>query len=365
MKERAYMCNVCIEAGMWSERKRATFAAINRAGIPLVLFGKSPVIHPGFLEQITVPVEYICDNDPEKWGTMQWERKVIRPDRLPSLYSSYNVLILVPFEAQIVPQLMKLSVPPKEVFRLDLYFEEPETAAYYQGVQMDLEKIYDGLADQESKDAYEAVIRYRIDRNPATLAAVALPRETQYFPDSLGGKPFLGTEEVFIDAGAFIGDTVEAFCLASRGRYRAIHAIEPELKNYERLLENTRRFPNVFCYRSAVGDCTGTISFSADGSNSRAEVSGAEAIPVHSLDKLLGGVPVTYLKMDVEGMECAALRGAKALIQTFHPKLAICIYHSNADVVQIPQIIWELDSSYKLYIRHYTNALVETVCYAL
>lgn len=48
-----------IQTDRWAERKRNTFEKINRAGIPLVLFGKSPVIQPDFLKQITVPV--LCE----------------------------------------------------------------------------------------------------------------------------------------------------------------------------------------------------------------------------------------------------------------------------------------------------------------
>lgn len=353
------------EAVSWEVRKRAVFHQINQSDLPLVLFGKSPVIQPDFLQQLTVPVQYICDNDPEKWGTKQWGMEVIEPDKLSKLYSFYNVLILVPFEQQIVPQLMGLPVPPAEVFRLDLYFEERGTAAYFQRNQTDIEEIYDCLSDQQSKDTYEAVIQYRISRDPAILTSISLPRKTQYFPDSLGEIQFLHSNEVFVDAGAFIGDTIQAFYSTVHGQYSAIHAIEPERKNYEKLIINTNAFPGLTYYRSVIGDHIGEIRFSSEDSSSRADQSGTEIIPIQTLDSLLKGVPVTFLKMDVEGMECAALQGAKAVIQTFHPKLAICTYHSDADMVQVPKLIKQLDPTYKLYFRHYTNALVETVCYAI
>lgn len=350
---------------VWIERKREVLQTINQTDLPLVLFGRSPAIQPDFLKQITAPVRYICDNAQEKWGSRQWGLEVIGPDKLSHLYSAYNVLILVPFEAQIIPQLMGLPVPPTEIFRLDLYFEERGAAAYYQSVHADIDEIYHRLADQISKDTYEAVIQYRINRDPAILTPVALPRQTQYFPDSLSGVPFLHSNEVFVDAGAFVGDTIQTFYSTVQGQYRAIHGIEPERENFEKLITNTKAFPTLSYHRTAVGDYSGEIRFSAEDSSSKADQSGEEVTPIHTLDSLIKDAPVTYLKMDVEGMECAALRGAKTLIQTFHPKLAICIYHSNADMIQVPKLILELDPTYKLYIRHYSNALVETVCYAL
>ncbi len=350
------------EMALWDMRKQAAIQKINQSGLPLVLFGKAPAANSNFLQQLQVPVPFICDNDPAKWGTKLWGLEIVRPDQLQKLGAAYNVLILVPFEKQIIPQLQALPAPPAEIFRLDLYFEE--NSGCFQSAQSEMEQVYRCLADQMSKDTFEAVIRYRMNRNPEYLAKIALPRKTQYFPETLGGKRFLEDHEIFADAGAFIGDTVESFYTAVQGRYHSIYAFEPEKANYQKLLENAAQYSDVSCQRIAVGDTKGTVCFSADDSSSRAADKG-ELIPVDTLDHLLDGVPVTYLKMDVEGMECAALQGAKKLIQTYRPKLAICTYHSDADMVQVPKLILELCPSYKLYFRHYTHALVETVCYAI
>lgn len=353
------------EAAAWKAEKEHTFQQINQSGLPLVLFGKASVIDGAFLNRITVPVSVICDNDPTKQGTRMWGLDVISPSRLSALYSAYNVLILVPFEHEIVPQLEKLPVPPTRIFRLDLYFEEADPAGFFGEAQSALEKIYCGLADQKSKDTYEAVIHYRLNRDPRILEQISLPRGEQYFPADLGGRPMLSADEVFADVGAFTGDTVEKFCSAVRGQYRAIYAFEPECANYQRLLRRVQAFPNVFCRQVAASDSKGEIRFMNDDSGSKADLSGDETIQADTLDHLLLGTPVTYLKMDVEGMEYAALQGAKNLIRTARPKLAICTYHLNADMLRIPQLIWEMDPNYHLFFRHYTNALVETVCYAV
>lgn len=353
------------EAQLWTARKKAVADAMNRSGLPLVLFGKSPAVNPGFLGQLRVPVRFICDNNPSKWGSTLWGLEVISPTKLQDFYSEYNVLILVPFEHEIISQLKKLPVPPRNIFRLDLYFEEEDSANFFQGVQESIDWIYGKLADQKSKDTYESVIRYRVNRDPGYLRGISLPRRTQYFPDTLDGTPFLGLDEVFVDAGAFIGDTVENFLAAAAGNYQAIYALEPETDNFQKLLGTVDGKPNFFCTQAAVGDEEKQICFSADDSGSKADISGGEKVCVRTLDNLLRDVPVTFLKMDVEGMESAALRGAKRLIQKNHPKLAICTYHSNADMIEVPKLIMDLDPSYRLYVRHYTNALVETVCYAI
>jgi len=61
--------------------------------------------------------------------------------------------------------------------------------------------------------------------------------------------------------------------------------------------------------------------------------------------------PITFLKIDVEGMDKETLRGASGLIRKYHPKLNVDAYHQLADIVDIPWQIREIDKSYTLYLR--------------
>ena len=79
---------------------------------------------------------------------------------------------------------------------------------------------------------------------------------------------------------------------------------------------------------------------------------------------------VDYIKMDIEGAEPIALKGAIETIKKFKPKLAIAIYHSTGkhgmdDFVNIPAYINNLDLGYKLYLGHYTIHSEETVLFAI
>ena len=74
---------------------------------------------------------------------------------------------------------------------------------------------------------------------------------------------------------------------------------------------------------------------------------------------------VTFIKFDIEGAELEALKGAKGIISSYRPKLAICLYHKKEDYWQIPYYVKELVPEYKLYIRHYSNYSSETVLYAI
>ena len=73
----------------------------------------------------------------------------------------------------------------------------------------------------------------------------------------------------------------------------------------------------------------------------------------------------TFIKMDIEGAEMNALRGARTIIQKNKPKLAICIYHSDEDMLRLAEWIHETVPEYKLYVRQHSNCICETVLYAV
>jgi len=72
---------------------------------------------------------------------------------------------------------------------------------------------------------------------------------------------------------------------------------------------------------------------------------------------------ITFLKMDIEGAEEMALRGAREHILRDHPKMAISCYHKADDLWKIPQQILAIRNDYSLYMRHYTDGFHETVVY--
>jgi hypothetical protein len=87
-------------------------------------------------------------------------------------------------------------------------------------------------------------------------------------------------------------------------------------------------------------------------------------IDVDSIDNIVKD-KVSFIKMDIEGAELEALRGAKNTILKYKPKLAISVYHKQDDLINIPQYILQLNEKYKLYLRHYGESTDETILYAV
>lgn len=90
-----------------------------------------------------------------------------------------------------------------------------------------------------------------------------------------------------------------------------------------------------------------------------------DMVNVDSLDNIICGYGVTYIKMDVEGAELPSLRGAQKVISTNLPRLAICIYHSDTDMIEIPEYVIENYPLYSIYIRQYSPGSASTILYAV
>ena len=88
-------------------------------------------------------------------------------------------------------------------------------------------------------------------------------------------------------------------------------------------------------------------------------------IEATTIDEAVGDEEVTFIKMDIEGSELKALKGAEKTIRRCRPKLAICVYHRVDDLVTIPQYIQSLCPDYKLFYRNYCQLGLEAIIYAV
>lgn len=149
------------------------------------------------------------------------------------------------------------------------------------------------------------------------------------------------------------------------------YAFEPNKCNCEVLGNRAKKlfcYDKVEIYPFAVSDKCGTLHFDTktgvSGSSKLTEC-GTETVSVTTLDSVLKEKKVTFIKMDIEGAELAALHGAEEIILAQKPTLAISIYHSNADMIDIYNYLHNLLPEYKFYVRHYGIYFNETILYAI
>lgn len=198
-----------------------------------------------------------------------------------------------------------------------------------------------------------------------------LDSEVQYFDEMITYKE----NEVFVDAGVLNGDTSFNF-IKNCSNYAKIYMFEPTLESYIDTQNNikNRKLENIELYNVGLWNKKDELKFKTNelipASNLISE-HGDVVVNVDSLDNFFINnndaniLPPTFIKMDIQGAELAALQGGAETIKQYKPKLAISIYHKPEDIIEIPAFIKSLVPEYKLYIRHYTNTHTETILYAL
>ena len=175
--------------------------------------------------------------------------------------------------------------------------------------------------------------------------------------------------EYFVDAGGFDGLTTLAFLNWCGGNGYS-YCFEADSKNIRVLKENLGDNDQCEIIPKALWSKTAALYMKMEGNCGSAVIDqsideGVQKVSAVALDDILGDKPVTFIKMDIEGAELEAIRGARHIIQTQHPKLAVSIYHKYEDIWSIPSQIIEYDSGYRFYLRHYSFSDYDTVLYAI
>lgn len=188
-------------------------------------------------------------------------------------------------------------------------------------------------------------------------------------------------EEIFVDAGAFVGDTVERFIWENLGTFRHIYAFEPGYMQFNALQHRMRRLivewainpEKVSLIRAGLTDTPGTMActFVNDAplrhglADFKSELNNddAERVNVLTLDEYLSGKRVTFIKADVEGMEMELLRGSERTIRNYRPKMALCVYHYPSHLYEVAEYVRYLVPEYKFVLRQHVPLFGDFVLY--
>lgn len=222
--------------------------------------------------------------------------------------------------------------------------------------QKNIRQIYEQLADSQSREIYANILAFRLFGEGPEIST--LPQEEKYFPYELIS---LSPDEVFVDCGAFDGQTFRDLLVQTGGRFEAYYALEPDLENYKRLEQFAVSLPTDLREKMPLLSCAAWNEesliplYALHGPGSFAAPYGktlAKAVPI---DKILDGRRATSIKMNIEGSELAALAGARETIRRWHPKLMIAGYHKTWDFWEVPELM--LRAGYSVYLRSYMHHL--------
>jgi FkbM family methyltransferase len=326
------------------------------------------------LDGLPFKVEAFVDNDSTLWGSEIEGLEVLSPDAATTRFGQNALwLITVYTNTEVIAQCRVLEVPWVTCAELSWVLPEPHTQSLIFGIPerlaesaREIEMAACIWADVESEAEYRSQVRWRFLLDYSALGKPRPAVET-YFPDDLI-RP--SDCEVFVDCGAFSGDTIEAFMAARGDRFELIVAVEPDAVNCRALqnrIDDWSRSGSgpIRVEPVAAGSRRGTLRFETTGTAGSSVGSGVDTVAVAPLDEILADCTPTYIKFDVEGAEHDGLLGASGTIRTNMPVLAVCLYHKPEDLWDLPLLIRSLGPDYRMYLRRYCDERWETVCYAV
>lgn len=218
--------------------------------------------------------------------------------------------------------------------------------------------LFERLRDPDSRAIFNKLMSYRLTGDYGFMADFSVRMADQYFEDFLP----VPTNATFADCGGFDGDTTEQFVLRYPD-FGKVFLFEPAPKNLQKAKVRLRSVRDVEFIPLGLSDVRGTLYFDPNsGSASSVSTSGSSSIEVTTLDAAVCE-PLSFIKMDLEGWEIKALKGAEGHIGDSRPILAIAVYHSVADFWRVPDYVLAIRDDYDIAVRHYTEGWSETVMY--
>lgn len=221
------------------------------------------------------------------------------------------------------------------------------------------ERFFNLLSDDKSKEIYHKLIQFRLSGN---YLDCPLPEpERQYSPHDIPRWP---QSLRLMDCGAYNGDSIKLFQQYGY-QLEEVIAFEPDHENYVQLIKNCHDFP-VSSIPCGIASQVSQARFSTgNGEGSRSSSEGSTMVQMISIDQAFPNWSPNLIKMDIEGGEFDAIKGANDTIKKYSPGLAISAYHLPQDLWKLGLLIDSVNPNYNFYLRSHAYSSFDTVLYAI
>jgi len=271
--------------------------------------------------------------------------------------------------------LIKYKDIEKRLFLFDGYFLENKTINYYLENKEVIERCYNALEDNKSKEIYNALLKYRYIRNPKLIKDLYETRNECYLD-----KVFIDNykDGLYIDAGSYNADFITTLLNKVSINNSKFYIFEPNKMFYNDIINNLDSKINYKIFNVALCDKDATMEFMQIPSSTShiidkkynaykntVDRNDIDIVETNKLDTIITNEKVTGIKIDIEGSETSMLKGAVNTIKRDRPILLLSIYHKWDDLFKLQDYLMNLNLNYKFYIRHYSLSVAKTVLYCI
>lgn len=248
------------------------------------------------------------------------------------------------------------------------YAIDPGKVSYSYSDQ-DIESIRQLSAILSSSDSRLELLRILYSRISGDISLLQPAPFRIYNHPSLFAN--LYPKGLYIDAGAYDGSESKWLKSIMPEGSRVV-SFEFDQENYSRYLANNSE-EDIEYVQAGLWSHEAIASTSGQGIGARVSIAESSSSSdscqarLFSLDDYLSkyhsSANVAFIKMDIEGAEVEAIRGARRVIERDKPHLAISVYHKPSDLWEIPLLIYSINKTYQFYIAQHASLLSETVLY--
>lgn len=168
----------------------------------------------------------------------------------------------------------------------------------------------------------------------------------EIFQESLYDQMVLSIDDIVVDCGSHIG----FYSIKAAPQCHRILAIEPCPLNASLFRKNSKKFNNILIIEKALDEResrTKLFLSASDAHSMLIPTNSSIEVDTTTIDKVLQGIDTQAdgnicIKMNVEGMELATLRGAKDTLKKANVKLAIAAHHSSEELDDISKYLLNL-----------------------
>ena len=293
-------------------------------------------------------------------------KRVLSYTETKEKYGKENIIVLLSFASSLPDVLENIYriADECELYAPDVpvYGDEILNFEFYSSNLDKINKARELFSDEESRRIYDNIIKYKLYGKISYLRDAESSLDEAY-SDILKAESI----EVSADLGAYNGDSIRELSRYAKNLKKVV-AFEPDRRNFRKLNEWASGVElNIEAHNLGAWSGEETLYFDGSGNRNASMTQNTSAfsdainqrkkkiveVKADSLDNILCGAGVDYVKYDVEGSEYEALLGSEKTIKSFSPSLLVSLYHRSADIFNLPIFIKEMNPAYSLYLRRF------------
>ncbi len=321
------------------------------------------------LKKRNISVIGFFDDDKTRWGENYCEKDIFSKEQFLKFGQNANIIISSIYVGQIIERLQNAGL--KKIFTVKNWLlqnniEVLKLYKYKENIEYlnKLDNLIEYFNDDLSKQYFLLIKKTIQEQKAVSRISDLYCGEKQYFLNYFSGKL---NGLVFVDAGSYTGDTIQEM-IRQNIEPGAVYCFEANQKNFSRLSQNKnihQKIKNIYLENYALWNTETELKIKGENFNSKVDEEGEFSVKAITLDKYFENIKIDFIKMDIEGAEQKALSGGMKVIQRDRPILAISIYHTLEDIIDIPTFLSENLDKYSFFVRHHSYTYSETILYGI